>query len=127
MSDRRRATDSHESCRAEPKAWWPLSVGLPQRSRERAFRLAQESNAFRISFFSQVSFSLSRKFVIKYFIKSAQFYKSKSQFLPIYMNENGRIINRMRIENICFIYKRLLNNVHFFENEEYYYCVSKDE
>jgi len=37
----RRVTDSHESCRAEPKASTAPSVGLPQRSSERAFHLEQ--------------------------------------------------------------------------------------
>lgn len=35
----RRVTDSHESRRAEPKASTAPSVGLPQRSSERAFHL----------------------------------------------------------------------------------------
>lgn len=35
----RRVTDSHESCRAEPRASTAPSVGLPQRSSERAFHL----------------------------------------------------------------------------------------
>lgn len=41
LSCRRRVAKSHERDRAEPKARLPLSVGLPQRSSERAFNHAR--------------------------------------------------------------------------------------
>lgn len=43
---RRRVTESHESRRAEPKAQTTPSVGLPQRSSERAFYHERESSRF---------------------------------------------------------------------------------